>query len=362
MSIATKPSARVLTRTLTRASARTSARVLTRTLTRTLTRASARASARVLTRTLTKTLTKTLTRTLTKTLTRASIALASLILASCGGSNSTSDPADTAAYEWSQWSPASNSDTSVITITQMRQGTCKITVNGNPDNPPPTCTGSNTETRTIANPSATTDPADTATWNWSNWTPANNADTSIITITQMRSGTCKITVNGTADNPPPTCTGSSTETRTITNPLSTEADTAVWSAWSQWASPDITDTVFITILQVRTRMCLVTVNGANTDIPPPTCAGSNSETRTIPNPLAADTATWTVWTPANTDSDTSVIYITQMRECVIMVRGAADNTTPSCDASGDTSQTRSVTNTLAADTATWTVWDASKYR
>ena len=119
----------------------------------------------------------------------------------------------------------------------------------------------------------------------------------------MRSGTCKITVNGTADNPPPTCTGSSTQTRTITNPLSTEADTAIWSAWSQWASPDITDTVFITILQVRTRMCLVTVNGANTDIPPPNCAGSNSETRTIPNPLAADTATWTVWTPANTDSE-----------------------------------------------------------
>ena len=280
MSITTKPSARVLTRTLTRASARTSARVLTRTLTRTSARASARASARVLTRTLTK--------TLTRTLTRASIALASLILASCGGSNSTNDPTDTAAYEWSQWSPASNSDTSVIMITQMRQGTCKITVNGNPDNPPPTCTGSNTETRTIANPSATTtDPADTATWNWSNWTPANNADTSIITITQMRSGTCKVTVNGTADNPPPTCTGSSTETRTITNPLSTEADTAIWSAWSQWASPDISDTVFITILQVRTRMCLVTVKGANTDIPPPTCAGNNSETRTIPNPLSA---------------------------------------------------------------------------
>ena len=151
MSITTKPSARVLTRTLTRASARTSARVLTRTLTR----ASARASARVLTR--------TLTRTLTKTLTRASIALASLILASCGGSNSTNDPADTAAYEWSQWSPASNSDTSVITITQMRQGICKITVNGNADNPPPTCTGSNTETRTIANPSATATTTTTAT-------------------------------------------------------------------------------------------------------------------------------------------------------------------------------------------------------
>ena len=45
-----------------------------------------------------------------------------------------------------------------------------------------------------------------------------------------------------------------------------------------------------------------------------------------------------------------------MRQCVVMVRGDADNTTPNCDASGDTSQTQSVTNTLAADTASWSAW------
>ena len=45
-----------------------------------------------------------------------------------------------------------------------------------------------------------------------------------------------------------------------------------------------------------------------------------------------------------------------MRQCVVMVRGEVDDTAPSCDASGDTSQTQSVTNTLAADTATWNAW------
>ena len=51
---------------------------------------------------------------------------ASLILASCGGSSSDPDPVDpvdTAAYEWSQWSPASNTDTSVIMIMQTRTAT-----------------------------------------------------------------------------------------------------------------------------------------------------------------------------------------------------------------------------------------------
>ena len=48
--------------------------------------------------------------------------------------------------------------------------------------------------------------------------------------------------------------------------------------------------------------------------------------------MAADTAAWSVWTPSNTDNDTSVIYITQMRQCMVMVRGDADGTAPNCDA------------------------------
>ena len=306
--------------------------------------------------------TKPSARTLTKTLTRASIALASLILASCGGSNSTSDPADTAAYEWSQWSPASNSDTSVITITQMRQGTCKITVNGNADNPPPTCIGSNTETRTIANPSATaTDPADTATWNaWSDWTPANNTDTSIVTITQTRERQCGVTINGNADDPAPSCSGSANETRTIANPLSPTADTATWSDWSAWTpAASSTDTSIITITQTRSRNCIVTINGS-IDSPAVTCSGSNVEIRTVNNPLAADTATWNAWsdwTPAN-NTDTSVVTIAQIRErqCGVTINGNADDPAPSC--SGSTNETRTIVNPLSptADIATWSQW------
>ena len=77
-------------------------------------------------------------------------------------------------------------------------------------------------------------------------------------------------------------------------------------------------------------------------------SGDTSQTQTITNPLAADTATWTIWTPSATDNDTSVIYITKLRQCVVMVRGTADSTAPTCDASGDTSQTQTVTNTLDA--------------
>ena len=118
--------------------------------------------------------------------------------------------ADTAT--WGQWSPVSNADTRVLMITQTRN--CMVTVNGDTDNPAPTCDGSTSATQTIVNPLA----ADTATYSaWSQWTPLNNTDTSVISIIQSRSRSCSVVVIGEADVPPLTC--STSETRTITNPL-----------------------------------------------------------------------------------------------------------------------------------------------
>ena len=220
----------------------------------------------------------------------------SLILASCGGStptpdptpDPTSDPTDTATWSsWSQWSPATNTDTSVISIIQTRTRSCDIAINGEADNPAPTCAGSASETRTITNLSS---KVDTATWSvWSQWSPATNTDTSVISIIQTRTRSCDIAINGEADIPAPICVGSASETRTITNPLSSAADTATWSVWSQWSPATNADTSVISIIQTRTRSCDIAING-ETDIPAPICVGSASETRTITNPLVAPVA------------------------------------------------------------------------
>ena len=106
------------------------------------------------------------------------------------------------------------------------------------------------------------------------------------------------------------------------------------------------------ITQNRSRTCSVAINGVE-DQPPLTCTGKTSETQTITNPLAADMATWGEWTPAATNTDTSIISITQTRVLPSYCIGNADNPI-TCD--GETSQTRDVTNTLAADTATWGEW------
>ena len=48
--------------------------------------------------------------------------------------------------------------------------------------------------------------------------------------------------------------------------------------------------------------------------------------------------------------------LVQTRECVVTVVGTADNPAPSCNDNGDTSQTQTIANPLAADTAAWTAW------
>ena len=302
-----------------------------------------------------------------------------IVLTSCGGSttatnppDTTTNPSDTATWSaWSQWMPASNTDTSVMTINQTRTRSCAVTVNGDADSPAPTCSGSSSETRSITNTAyIDPDPADTATWSvWSQWTPANNTDTSVIDLVQSRMRTCDVKVNGTADSPAPTCSGSAnqiqSQTRTIVNPLSKEADTATWSAWSQWSPANNTDTSVINIVQTRTRTCIVTIFGTMTDDPAPTCGASSgnatqSETRSFVNPLAtnpADTATWSAWSPTN-NVDTSVLMITQTRICEISLNGDADVPAPTCegDSSIGATETRSVVNPSAADTASWTAW------
>ena len=90
------------------------------------------------------------------------------------------------------------------------------------------------------------------------------------------------------------------------------------------------------ITQSRSRTCSVAINGVE-DQPPLTCTGKTSETQTVVNPLAADTATWGEWSPAATNTDTSVISITQTRDCQVTIIGNADNPAPTCD--GETSQT-----------------------
>ena len=250
------------------------------------------------------------------------------------------DAADTATWSvWSQWTPASTTDTSVITIEQTRTRTCNVAVNGIKDNPAPTCSGETSETRDVTNPLA----ADTLTFGtWGEWSPASNTDTSVISIEQTRIRTCSVTINGNEDMPALTCTGKTSETQTVANPLA--ADTLTFGTWDEWspASNTDTDTSVISIEQTRIRNCSVTING-NEDMPALTCTGKTSETQTVANSLAADTAAWSAWSPAS-NTDTSVYRITQTRVCAVTVIGNTDTIVPTCDASGDTSQTQSVKN------------------
>ena len=88
------------------------------------------------------------------------------------------------------------------------------------------------------------------------------------------------------------------ETRTISNPLSPDADTANWSEWSEWTPVYDTDSSVIILSQTRSRNCLITVNSLE-DNPAPLCSGSSysseTQTRDITNPLAADTITFGAW-------------------------------------------------------------------
>ena len=255
----------------------------------------------------------------------------------------------------------------MLTIEQTRSSSCVVTVIGVVDNPAPSCIGDTptSATRVIDNPLAPS--ADTATWIYGQWAPANNADTSMLTIEQTRSSSCQVTVIGVADNPAPSCIGDTptSATRVIDNPLAPSADTAAW-IWSTWTPTNNADTSILTVEQTRTSLCQVTVIGI-IDNPAPSCTGNTpSATQIVANPLAADIAAWTVWSqwsPNNTNTDTSIIYISQnrSRNCVVMINGNTDTITPTCSGSTSTveMENRSVTNTLAADTASWSAWEWS---
>ena len=58
-------------------------------------------------------------------------------------------------------------------------------------------------------------------------------------------------------------------------------DIATWSTWSDWLLPnsDSTDTMSLTLVETRTRMCVVAVL-AETDSPALTCSGGVSDGQT----------------------------------------------------------------------------------
>ena len=327
------------------------------------------------------------------------VVVTSIILASCGGSNTTpdpdpvADPADTATWGiWSQWTPATNTDTRVMTIAQTRMRDCVVSVNGNKDNPAPICSGVDSQTQTVANPAYSgdgtdptdptdptdhTDPADTATWGeWSQWSPVASSytDTSVMTITQTQIRDCVVSVNGNKDNPAPICSGVDSQTQTVANPAysgdgtdpTDPSDTATWGEWSQWSpvASSYTDTSVMTITQTQIRDCVVSVNG-NKDNPAPICSGVDSQTQTVANPAysgdgtdptnptnptdPADTATWGIWSQwspvASSYTDTSVMTIaqTRIRDCVVSVNGNKDNPAPACSGSSDQMQSQTQT-------------------
>ena len=127
----------------------------------------------------------------------------------------------------------------------------------------------------------------TAWGSWSEWSPTTNPDTSVSLITQTRTRSCTVSIIGNADNPAPTCSGDTTQSRMIANPSyagsgSNPADTAAWSEWSEWSPTTAVSTVQ-TISQSSTRNCIVTTNGI-ADTVKPTCNGDATQTRTIDNP------------------------------------------------------------------------------
>ena len=269
-----------------------------------------------------------------------------------------SDPIDTAAWsDWSQWSPAT-ATIDVQQIQQTRTRTCEVIENGIADDPAPNCSaidgGNSSDTQTVNNPNY--NPADTATWSvWGEWSPVT-ATIDVQQIQQTRTRTCEIIENGIADDPALTCSaidgGNSSATQTVNNPDYNPADTASWSAWSQWLPANNTDTSVITITQTRTRTCIVIENG-DPDDPAANCSaidgGNTSATKMITNPLAADTAVWSawsLWTPTST-ADTSLINIaqTQTRTCIVTPIGNTDNPAPNC--SGSTSTIETATQTIS---------------
>ena len=187
---------------------------------------------------------------------------------------------DTAEWsEWGEWQPILVSHYNA-TIPEIRFRNCEITIVGDKDDANPICEGEASETRTIAN--SDYQPADSATWlAWSAWSPTVAAS-NVATLTQTRTRSCDLTVNSTADQPPPICTGEAYETQTMANvdydASNTDAvDVAQWSDWSAW-SPESGAADLLAISQTRSRSCQVAVN-AIADEPPPVCSGVASESR-----------------------------------------------------------------------------------
>ena len=140
----------------------------------------------------------------------------------------------------------------------------------------------------------------------------------------------KLLSTATADNPALTCTGYTSETQTVANPLA--ADTLTLGAWSGWTPTNNTNTSILEITQTRNRSCEVVVNG-NIDEPALTCTGYTSDTQTIINPLAADTATWTMWSlwsPIASTTGLITVEQTRTRNCQVMVLGDPDDNMPTC--------------------------------
>ena len=105
------------------------------------------------------------------------------------------------------------------------------------------------------------------------------------------------------------------------------------------------------------RTCEVTPIG-NTDDSEPNCSaiygGSNSETRSVTNTLAADIATLSAWgqwmLPPVTFTQAIVVNQSRSRTCDVVVRGATDTTAVTCN--GSTNQTQAVTIGLLANNTT----------
>ena len=151
---------------------------------------------------------------------------------------------------WSQWSPASITDTSIVTFTQTRVRSCNMVI-GDPDQPIPTCVGSTSETQPVTN----TQAADTVIWSaWSQWLPPITTGTTItinftetFTLNQTRNRSCGLIVNGDPDDPAPAlnCSGSASETRAFTTGIADNGRTIVCETVATGTSFSFSGTTYI---------------------------------------------------------------------------------------------------------------------
>ena len=164
----------------------------------------------------------------------------------------------TGVLVWSQWTPSSNnSDTSIISITQTRTRTCEARANAGAIVPTCNSSASTSQTQIVDNLLG----ADAVVLStWSQWLPASTTDTSIITVEQTRTRSCDLTVNGYADDPEPTCSGSLIETRTTTiGGFAANGVTIVCDAIANGTEFSVNDTTY-----TKRRIQQITPNNAAT--------------------------------------------------------------------------------------------------